>query len=139
MNEHGDIIVVGGGPVGSALALGLDKAGFTVTLLEARAGGDAQAVTVTVDQAGTTSRLRARLAAVADGGASLKLSQLKLHDYGQCALVCDVAADEPHRNRAFERFTEEGPLALLPNAVMRSAVRWAPSCCAAAGRYSLCG
>ena len=42
MNEHGDIIVVGGGPVGSALALGLDKAGFTVTLLEARAGGGAE-------------------------------------------------------------------------------------------------
>ena len=42
MNEPGDIVVVGGGPVGSALALGLDKAGFTVTLLEARAGGGAE-------------------------------------------------------------------------------------------------
>src|SRR6185503_12101006 len=28
--------------------------------------------------------------------------------------VCDVVSDEPHQNRAYERFTSEGPLALLP-------------------------
>lgn len=35
-------------------------------------------------------------------------------DYGQHAVLCDVGLAEPHRNVAWERFTGEGPLALLP-------------------------
>ena len=35
-------------------------------------------------------------------------------DYGQHAVLCNVEVAEPHRNVAWERFTGEGPLALLP-------------------------
>ena len=35
-------------------------------------------------------------------------------DYAQCALVAEVEAAGTHDHRAYERFTPEGPLALLP-------------------------
>ncbi|UCE30998.1 MAG: FAD-dependent monooxygenase, partial [Burkholderiales bacterium] len=38
----------------------------------------------------------------------------RARDFDQCALVTDVAAARPIAGRAFERFTREGPLALLP-------------------------
>jgi 2-octaprenyl-6-methoxyphenol hydroxylase len=37
-----------------------------------------------------------------------------VRDYGQHAVLCSVAVAEPHRNVAWERFTSEGPVALLP-------------------------
>src|SRR5207247_5405860 len=36
------------------------------------------------------------------------------HDYGQRAVVGRLAPREPHGGVAFERFTPEGPVALLP-------------------------
>ncbi len=36
------------------------------------------------------------------------------HDYQQTALVTTVATSLPHEHRAFERFTANGPIALLP-------------------------
>jgi 2-octaprenyl-6-methoxyphenol hydroxylase len=38
----------------------------------------------------------------------------KLRDYGQHAVLCNVSVAAPHRNVAWERFTGEGPVALLP-------------------------
>lgn len=38
----------------------------------------------------------------------------KARDYGQHAVLCNVSVAEPHHNVAWERFTDEGPLALLP-------------------------
>lgn len=38
----------------------------------------------------------------------------KRRDYGQHAVLCNVETAEPHHNVAWERFTGEGPLALLP-------------------------
>ena len=211
MNERGDILVVGGGPVGTALALGLERRGCAVTLLEARpagggeddartlalshgsrlllerlgvwplsppatpileinvtqrggfgrveltaaeaavpalgyvveygalqralgaalarsrvrvevgcavleVGGDADQACVTVSQGGTRREMCGALVVVADGGGALELAAVERRDYAQSALVCEVASEAPHRHRAFERFTAEGPLALLPNA-----------------------
>lgn len=38
----------------------------------------------------------------------------RLRDYGQSAVIARVTASNPIPHRAFERFTDEGPLALLP-------------------------
>ena len=57
----------------------------------------------------------ARLAAVADGtGAAVAGVGRQRHDYGQVALVAKVWRSVPHAGIAYERFTREGPVALLP-------------------------
>ncbi|QGZ43099.1 FAD-dependent monooxygenase [Pseudoduganella flava] len=40
--------------------------------------------------------------------------KLKTRDYGQTAIIAHVRAAQPIAHRAYERFTDEGPLALLP-------------------------
>ena len=63
----------------------------------------------------TRQRLPARLIAIADGGGTrLNIARVKTRDYHQSALVCDVISEQSHQDRAHERFTSEGPLALLP-------------------------
>ena len=75
--------------------------------------GDACGAVATLDDA---SRLATRLVVIADGGSQLNVAHVKIRDYHQSALVCNVASEQSHQNRAFERFTPEGPLALLPAA-----------------------
>lgn len=59
--------------------------------------------------------LRARLAVVADGtGTAVAGIARQQRDYGQVALIAKIGMEEPHRGVAFERFTAEGPMALLP-------------------------
>jgi 2-octaprenyl-6-methoxyphenol hydroxylase len=51
----------------------------------------------------------------AEGGVFCEQSAKSLRrDYEQTAIVAEVAASAPIAHRAFERFTDEGPLALLP-------------------------
>jgi len=204
-----DVVIVGGGPVGSALAVGLAQAGLRATLLEARTresddrrslalsfgsrlilqrlgvwqrlhdptpierihvsqrgapgralltakeaglpalgyvvayadlqrtlsgaiegaeglrvlhgaratGIDADGRVVSVDYTldGVSQQAQARLAAIADGGMLARVGPSK-HEvrYAQSALVAFVRTDRAHRGLAFERFTAQGPLALLP-------------------------
>ncbi len=75
--------------------------------------------------------LRASLAIIADGAGSPLAASLGVSshskDYGQCALIANVSYEQPHRGRAFERFTQLGPLALLPlpgEAQTESALIW---------------
>jgi 2-octaprenyl-6-methoxyphenol hydroxylase len=64
---------------------------------------------------GAPSEWTARLAAVADGGGDIVAASTRhRHDYGQVALIAKVWRDEPHLGVAYERFTPEGPMALLP-------------------------
>ena len=53
----------------------------------------------------------AKLIVIADGG---HLTDARAEHYGQVALVAQISADTPHIGRAWERFTPDGPLALLP-------------------------
>ena len=57
----------------------------------------------------------APLVVVADGGRGEAAPQPKFErDYDQTAVVCEVQTELPHANQAYERFTPEGPAALLP-------------------------
>ncbi|MCE2571008.1 2-octaprenyl-6-methoxyphenyl hydroxylase [Motilimonas eburnea] len=72
--------------------------------------------------------ISARLLVAADGGFSpcrqlLKLQQ-QTDDYGTSAIIANVVTSEAHDGRAFERFTQTGPLALLPMSENRSALVW---------------
>ena len=59
--------------------------------------------------------MRARLAVVADGtGTAVDGIVRERHDYGQVALVGAVSLEPPHPGVAYERFTPDGPVALLP-------------------------
>jgi 2-polyprenylphenol 6-hydroxylase len=62
--------------------------------------------------------LNCKLAIVADGGDSPLRTALGIHsttkDYGQTALIANVAYSKSHSGIAYERFTAQGPLALLP-------------------------
>ena len=61
---------------------------------------------------------KARLVALADGGRSLQQIPgivRTSRDYRQSAVVCQVNTELPHHNLAYERFTEDGPAALLPS------------------------
>lgn len=81
---------------------------------------DANGVTLVLAGAGAIpgETLRARLAVAADGAHSLIRREAGITateaDYGQIAIVANVATDTPHDGTAYERFTAAGPLALLP-------------------------
>jgi 2-octaprenyl-6-methoxyphenol hydroxylase len=73
------------------------------------------AVTLTMDAAGTARSLRAAVVVQAEGGLfSDQESKARSHDYQQTAIIAQVRASRPVEHRAYERFTEQGPLALLP-------------------------
>ena len=77
---------------------------------------DAEGVTVQFsDATRTTGKLRARLVIHAEGGlASHAIEERRSRDYGQTAIVGAVRCDAPLPRVAWERFTLEGPIALLP-------------------------
>ena len=186
MAEPYDIVVAGGGLIGTALALSLRDSGFKIALLEAQPRAavvhDARTIAlaygsrlilerlgvwpdisatpivrILVSQASSFGRTRLDAADAgvpalgyvtqyADLVAALRapLGDLLLGDapqarcivhaegapadvpgkrYAQDALVALVATDAPAAETAFERFTAEGPLALLPMGA-RHALIW---------------
>jgi 2-octaprenyl-6-methoxyphenol hydroxylase len=72
--------------------------------------------------------LTGSLLAAADGSHSTVRELLGIRsvrtDYGQCAVVGNVLTGKGIANRAFERFTDAGPLALLPLTDGRAAFVW---------------
>ncbi|HVY05763.1 MAG TPA: FAD-dependent oxidoreductase [Burkholderiales bacterium] len=65
----------------------------------------------------SSQRLCARLLVIADGGgaaAERAGAGIKVSDYGQHAVVGLVSTSRFHAQRAYERFTPNGPMALLP-------------------------
>lgn len=79
---------------------------------------EASSVGIRLGLDGSVSELHASLLLVADGSDSGLREQLGVavdaKPYGQHALVANVSFSEPHAGCAYERFTPDGPLALLP-------------------------
>ncbi|WP_130831572.1 2-octaprenyl-6-methoxyphenyl hydroxylase [[Erwinia] mediterraneensis] len=82
-------------------------------------------VQVTLDSG---EQLEAALLVAADGSrSSLAAScgmQWQRDDYQQLAVIANVSTRLPHQGRAFERFTRNGPLALLPMSDHRLSLVW---------------
>jgi 2-octaprenyl-6-methoxyphenol hydroxylase len=87
-----------------------------------------QEVRVALRTPETRQSLSARLVVAADGAGSLIRERLGIavdeRDYEQTAIVTNVTPQLVHNNTAFERFTDSGPLALLPMSGQRCAVVW---------------
>ncbi len=83
---------------------------------------------VTVRHDGADKALTARLVVAADGAHSAVRQAMGIAavrtEYDQTAIVANVTPSLPHANTAYERFTDTGPLALLPLPDNRCAVVW---------------
>ena len=84
---------------------------------------ESECVRVTIDAARAAHEVAARMLVLADGG-QLTGDDLALRDYGQTAIVARVRTEIVRQGVAFERFTDEGPLALLPFAGSELALVW---------------
>jgi 2-octaprenyl-6-methoxyphenol hydroxylase len=77
---------------------------------------------------GRLTRLEARLALVADGAHSPARAALGIGhqtiDYGQAVVISNVEVSKPEIDTAYERFTPQGPLAMLPLGGRRYACVW---------------
>jgi 2-octaprenyl-6-methoxyphenol hydroxylase len=104
------------GALEQALAARLSAAGIPIFY-----GAACSAISLAED--GATVRFasgdeaRARLLVLADGGANAsRIPGIAFteKDYEQHAVTGHVTTDRPHGDRAYERFTPDGPVALLP-------------------------
>ncbi len=68
---------------------------------------------VTITRGDVTQQITAKLVVHAEGTPQND-PDVSVSDYGQHAVIAEVRPATPHGNRAWERFTPDGPLALLP-------------------------
>ncbi|OOZ39490.1 2-octaprenyl-6-methoxyphenyl hydroxylase [Solemya pervernicosa gill symbiont] len=92
---------------------------------------DEHAATIVIEREGEQQMLRSGLLVVADGTHSAIREQLQVavdrHDYGQRGVIANVTPSRHHDNVAFERFTDSGPMAMLPMDESRCALVWTVS------------
>lgn len=73
-------------------------------------------------------KITAKLLLGCDGGQSVCRQFANINSsvktYKQCAIVANVKMAKPHQNTAYERFTETGPIALLPLPNNESSLVW---------------
>jgi 2-octaprenyl-6-methoxyphenol hydroxylase len=100
---------------------------------------DLDGVTLPIETAGVTRNLRTRILVNAEGGLFGDQKPAKgasssasggTRDYGQTALVGTVSVSAPQPHVAWERFTSQGPIALLPMGGVRGANYALVWCCA---------
>jgi 2-octaprenyl-6-methoxyphenol hydroxylase len=102
------------GDVVDALALACERAGVQV-LRPLRVSGMEESPAGVQLQLDDGRTLQAQIAVQAEGGVfGEQPDKSSTRDYGQTAVIARVSASSPCAHRAFERFTDEGPLALLP-------------------------
>ena len=81
-----------------------------------------------VEDARGTRKLTCKLLVAADGANSAVRDMIGISaarsDYGQWAVIGNLLPEQSPDNRAFERFTKAGPIALLPVADGRAAFVW---------------
>lgn len=89
---------------------------------------DAEAARLSIDTADGPRRISARLLAAADGARSAVRELLGIaaeqRDYAQHAIVSAVRLSRPHQGVAYERFTPDGPIALIPKPEDAASLVW---------------
>jgi len=107
--------------LGNALLRRLDRCTRLVRIAPAQAVAIEpcdDAVAVDLRSGDTVRRVRTRLLVGADGSESFVRAALGIgvqrHDYGQCAIVTTLTTRRPLDGLAYERFSDTGPVALLP-------------------------
>ena len=117
--------------IGAALWEGLrSAAGVEVvspaTVISTTPGNDARVLAI--EHEGRPLEICARLVVAADGARSAVREQAGIAserwDYGQTAIVTTMTAQRFHDHVAYERFTPDGPIAVLPLADGRCGVVW---------------
>lgn len=109
--------VASAGALAAALRGAVDAAGIPVldeTQVTNLAPGAEDVVASLAKPGAIATTLHARLTACAEGGLRAGDTNVVERDYHQHALIAHVEAAGGHRRTAFERFTGEGPVALLP-------------------------
>lgn len=90
---------------------------------------DQQKLTVTTQQ--QTRVITTKLIIAADGSNSIvrRLLNIKMTEkpYGQTAIVANIGLARDHQHIAYERFTSNGAIAMLPTVGKQSAMVWAVS------------
>ena len=88
----------------------------------------AERIDVSVNAGDEIRVMTSRLLVAADGSRSTVREMFGIgvnhKDYGQNAIIGNLLTERPHENRAFERFTEAGPVAMLPIRDERTAFVW---------------
>ncbi len=113
-----------------ALGYVLDYARLATVTAEALRGGwcdyltataltgvrtEAETVVVELKSSSGPLHRSTRLLVIADGGMAATMSEMHTVDYRQTAVTARVTTAAAHDYVAYERFTPEGPLALLPH------------------------
>jgi 2-octaprenyl-6-methoxyphenol hydroxylase len=102
------------GDVVDALARACERAGV-LTLRPARVASFDESGSGVLLRLDDGREVSTRIAVQAEGGVfGQQESRVQQRDYAQTALIARVSVSQPVAHRAFERFTDEGPLALLP-------------------------
>lgn len=82
----------------------------------------------TLELSGRMGSVDARLVVAADGDRSAVRALIgaptREHDYGARALVANITGSRSHFGTAYERFTRDGPLALLPMSERQFGLVW---------------
>lgn len=119
--------IVGNAVLGQGLLSGLQQPGVTIN-------APAEVTSVRMNEQGALltftdgQQLQASLLVMADGARSPLAAQLGIQhqrtSYGTHALVTQVETDKPHGHWAYERFSNDGPIAFLPLQKNQYAVVW---------------
>jgi 2-octaprenyl-6-methoxyphenol hydroxylase len=117
--------------IGAGLWEGLRRVTGVETFAPAKVTGtelEAHRRTLTIERDGEVLEIGARLVVAADGARSIIREQAGIPaehwQYGQTALIATLTTQRFHDHVAYERFTPEGPIAMLPLSDGRCGLVW---------------